>query len=270
MLFLLLAVILKAFFIDAYSIPTSSMKNTLIDGDFVIISKASYKLSTPSTIPFTGIKITQSDLITFSKPSREDVIIFQLPQQILQPDSNHTFHYVKRIVGVPGDSLQIINKEIFINNRKVKPPKEAAIDFVNVTRAGIQDERIFPQNRKWNPDNYGPIRIPAIGDTIQINHKSLSDWKLLINMEQGVGSLSAEGTVININQNPIREYVIQKDYYFVMGDNRDDSYDSRFFGFIPEDAIIGKVKFIYWSVRDDPNLSFPRTIRFNRFFKSID
>lgn len=246
------------------------MKNTLIEGDFVIVSKSSYKLSSPSSIPFTGIKLAKSDLISFSKPSRDDIIVFQLPQQVLQPDSVHAIHYVKRIVGVPGDTLKIINKEIFINNRKLRPPKESAIDLINITRAGVEDERIFPQNRKWNADNYGPIRIPAMGDTIQITPKSVSDWKLLINMEQGLGSLSVEGTVINLHQKPIREYVIKKDYYFVMGDNRDDSYDSRFFGFIPEDAIIGKVKFIYWSVRNDPNLSFPGTLRFDRFFKSID
>lgn len=246
------------------------MKNTLVDGDFVIVSKVAYKLSTPSEIPFTGIKLSQSDILSFSKPSRGDVVVFRLPSEILNQESEYSSHLVKRIIGVPGDTLKITDKEIFINNRKFKPPKEASIDFINITKSGIADERIYPSRRKWNTDNYGPIKVPAVGDTISINPKTIEDWKLIINYEQGIGSLSEEGTVINLHQKPIREYVIKQDYYFLLGDNRDDSIDSRFFGFIPEDAILGKVKFIYWSLRQGPTSSFPGNIRFDRIFKSIE
>lgn len=265
-----LALILKAFFIDAYRIPTGSMRNSLIEGDFVIVYKSSYKLSTPAAIPFTGIPLSQSNLISFSKPSRGDIVVFQMPLDLLNLDEFQNNHMVKRIVGVPGDTLKIIDKELIINNRKVNLPKEASIDILNVQRSGIADERIFPPSKKWNPDNYGPIYIPAMKDTIKIDHKSIKDWELLINLEQGIGALSVEGTVINLKNKPIREYVIKKDYYYVMGDNRDDSFDSRFFGFVPEDAIVGKVKFVYWSVREDSSLGFPGNIRFNRIFKSVE
>lgn len=245
------------------------MKHSLMEGDFVVVYKSSYKLSTPASIPFTGIKLSQSNLISFSKPSRGDVVVFQLPSALLNADDQPDNHLVKRIVGVPGDTLKIVNKEIFINNRKMRPPKEAIIDMVNLKRSGIADDRIFPPNRKWNTDNYGPIKIPAMGDTINVDHKSIKDWELLISLEQGIGTLSVEGTVINIKNKPVREYVLKSDYYFVMGDNRDDSIDSRFYGFVPESAIIGKVKFVYWSMRIDSTLSFPGNIRFDRIFKSV-
>lgn len=242
----------------------------MIEGDFVVVYKSSYKLSTPATIPFTGIKLTQSNLISFSKPGRGDVVVFQMPSDILTEEETHNNHIIKRIVGAPKDTLKIINKEIFINNRRLDPPKEASIDILNIKKAGLADDRIFPPNRKWNTDNYGPIRIPAMGDTIQLTPKNIKDWELLINLEQGLGSVSVEGTVVNIRNRPVRDYVVKKDYYFVMGDNRDDSFDSRFFGFVPEDAIVGKVKFVYWSVREDTTLSFPGNIRFNRVFKSVE
>jgi signal peptidase I len=246
------------------------MKHSLIEGDFVIVYKSSYKLSTPATIPFTGIKLSQSNLISFSKPSRGDVVVFQMPLDLLQSDDLNNNHMVKRIVGVPGDTLKIVDKEVFINNRKLNLPKEATVDILNIKRSGLADERIFPADRKWNSDNYGPLRIPAMKDTIHLNPKNIKDWELLINIEQGLGSVSVEGTVINVRNRPVRDYVIKKDYYFVMGDNRDDSFDSRFFGFVPEDAIVGKVKFVYWSVRNDSSLSFPGNIRFDRIFKSVE
>lgn len=246
------------------------MKNSLLEGDFIIISKASYKLSTPAFIPFTNIKLSQTNLISFSKPSRNDVVVFQFPPDLVRIDTITNNHLIKRVIGLPGDSLYIRNKEIYIDGRKLRPPKESLVDLINIKKAGVPDTEIFPPGRRWNSDNYGPIHIPAKGDTIEINSKTIEDWKLIINLEQGLGSVSTEGTVVNINNKPVREYVIKKDYYFLLGDNRDDSYDSRYFGFVPEDAIIGKAKFIYWSLRNDPSLSFPGNIRFDRFFKSIE
>lgn len=245
------------------------MKNTLLEGDFIFINKASYKLSTPAFIPFTKVKLSQSDLISFSKPGNGDVIIFQHPDDLLNPEIEYPAHLIKRIVALPGDTIQIINKELYVNNRKVRPPKEALIDLFNIKKAGSADENIYPDGRKWNTDNYGPIRVPAKGDSIQITPKNISDWQYLISLEQGVGSLSIEGTVINLHKVPVRDYLIRNDYYFVLGDNRDDSIDSRFFGFIPEDAIIGKAQFVYWSLRTDSALSFPGNIRFDRMFKSV-
>ncbi len=196
-------------------------------------------------------------------------MFFIHPEDLLDPDLEYPVHFIKRIVALPGDTVKIINKELFINDRKIRPPKEALIDLLNIKKAKIADENIYPGGRKWNTDNYGPIRVPAKGDTIQINPKNIDDWQYIISLEQGVGSLSVEGTVINLHGVPIREYVITNDYYFVLGDNRDDSIDSRFFGFVPEDAIVGEAKFIYWSLRNDSTLSFPGNVRFDRMFKSI-
>lgn len=241
-----------------------------MEGDFLIVSKAAYRLSTPAFIPFTHIKLTQSNLISFSKPGRNDIVVFKYPLEMLGVDSLGYNDLIKRIVGMPGDTIKIENKEIYLNSKKIRQPKEALLNAVNMKRKGIEEDGIFPSGRRWNSDQYGPIRIPAKGDTITLTPKNINDWQVLINLEQGLGSVSVEGTVVNINGKPVREYVINNDYYFLIGDNRDDSFDSRYFGFVPEDAIIGKAKFIYWSVRNDSSLSFPGNIRFNRFFKSIE
>lgn len=261
--------ILKGFFIDAFKIPTGSMKNTLIEGDFVLLNSFAYNLKTPSTIPFTNYPIPNVNLISFSKPSAGDVVVFKYPPISEAMDSGAIQYYVKRVVGLPGSVVTIKNKEVFIDDHKISFPDECIVDKSNINNSGRIDDRIFPSGYRWNSDNYGPIRVPAKGDTIKIDSRTIKNWVMLVSIEQGQGSVSVEGTVVNINNRPVREYIVEKDYYFVLGDNRDDSLDSRYIGFIPEDVIEGRVSMIYWSVKDDSTKNFPSNIRFNRVLKSV-
>jgi signal peptidase I len=267
------ALIIKMFFIEADVIPTGSMENTLLAGDFILVNKSAYEISTPRFIPLTNISIPQVSIIKTSAPKLNDVIVFRYPgnPDEIQPDDEIDF--IKRIIGCPGDTLQIINKVVFVNGKKIPLPPDAVITQSYILGNGLSDKRIFPPGKKWNSDNYGPIVIPEKGMTINLNLKNIDEWGVMIDREQGQNTVNIEGTVITIKGSPVRKYVFTKNYYFVMGDNRDDSMDSRFWGFLPEDNIIGKAFLIYWSwelpVVFKSLPAFYHSIRWERIFKSI-
>ena len=270
---LFVTLILRSFFIAAYKIPTGSMKNMLLPGDFLIISKADYKLTTPKFIPFTHIKIPQISLFNISKPKLYDVIVFNLPSEYYSNIKDIKLNLVKRVVGLPGDTLQLINRNLYINFKRIDPPLTVYYSNSKIFSNGIRENGVFPRNKKWNTDNYGPLIIPQKGDIIKLNLKNINYWKKLINSETDSIGVSIEGTVININGKPVREYTLKQDYFFVMGDNRDNSLDSRFWGFVPENHILGKALIIYWSVDLDTSFSsldeYYDTIRFDRIFLGI-
>ena len=269
---LLTAIILKSFLIEADKIPSASMRNTLLPGDFILVNRAAYSLYTPRFFPLTDIKIPWINLINFSRPKVNDVIVFQFPGYEGEINPGENIDYIKRIIGVPGDTIQIINKNVFVNGNKLLFPSTALIDSVHFIKKGISDNRIYPPGKGWNEDNYGPIIIPKKGMTIPLNAENINEWQLLIDREYNKYVVSVEGTVININGKPERKYTIKNNYYFVMGDNRDDSMDSRFWGFVPYKNIIGKAVVIYWSVNDnqqDGVFGFFNEVRWNRIFKAI-
>jgi len=130
------------------------------------------------------------------------------------------------------------------------------------------DFQIFPniENYGWNMDNYGPLWIPSKGTTVKLNIENLPLYRMIIENYEG-NTLRVTDSVIYINEQITSEYTVKMDYYFMMGDNRHRSADSRFWGFVPEDHIVGKPKFIWLST--DKEKRFPGTIRFNRMFKIV-
>lgn len=182
---MLLAFAIRVFVVQAFKIPSGSMIPTLLVGDHILVSKLSYGLQWPGDCrvklalpPVTCY--TTKYLIRFGQPQRGDVIVFRYPE-----DEEKDF--IKRIVGVPGDVVQIRNKTVYVNG--VAVPDQAYTQRID---PGIIDGAINPR------DNYGPVTVP--------DHA-----------------------------------------YFVMGDNRDQSLDSRFWGFVREDKIKGRALRIYWS-----------------------
>jgi signal peptidase I len=262
---------LRTFIIEAFRIPTGSMENTLIPGDFIIVNKAAYSFHLPRNIPVFNLEAKRIKFFNLGEPERNDVVVFKFPDNY-QNKYYLNFYLVKRVVGEPGDVVQIINKEVFVNGKKVKLPGTALIDSSNVSFYGRREHGIFPEDKNWNRDNYGPITVPKKGLTIALNNKNINEWQTLINQEHGKNAVSVEGTVININGKPVRKYTFKKNYYFVLGDNRDNSLDSRFWGFVPKDYIIGKAEIIYWSWNPGKTSSLINrfsTIRFNRMFSTI-
>ena len=246
------------------------MANTLIPGDFVLVNIAAYKINTPSEIPILGSPVHSFNLFDTGKPQINDLVLIELPGFYTSKYSTLYSHHIKRIIAGPGDTLQIINKKIFVNGIEKFLPSTAKHSFNNTKPKGVEAEGIFYKGSGWNSDNYGPIVVPSEGDTIPINPQNIHIWKQLIVLEYNDLVVREEGSVVTIDDKPAQYYVVQKDHYFVIGDNFDNSRDSRYFGFVNEDLILGKVMFIYWSM--DPygkNKSFFSRIRWNRIFKGF-
>ncbi|HSD62752.1 MAG TPA: signal peptidase I [Ignavibacteriaceae bacterium] len=266
---LVLALLVKSFFLDAFRIPTGSMENTLVVGDNILVNKVAFSFHTPRYIPMTSISIPSADIFSTSSPDRGDVIIFKFPYGAGESNLN----LVKRIVGLPGDTIQIIKQQVYVNGLENNYPQYAKLDRINKMPSGAPERGIFPADSNWNKDNYGPMVVPRKGELVELNAKNAVLWKSLIDRELGKNTLSVEGTVVTIEGKPVHGYTLTKDYYFVLGDNRENSMDSRYWGFVPEDTIIGKAFMIYWSwdpyvpSRKFYNLIEP--LRFGRLFKII-
>jgi len=185
---ILLALFIRTFVVQAFKIPSGSMLPTLQIGDHLLVSKFIYGVK----MPFSG-----ATLIPLKDPQHGDVVVFKYPK-------DRSIDYIKRVIGVPGDTLEIRNKQVYINNEPIEDP-----------HAHFSSPAIMRGNPR---DNLSPITIP-------------------------------EGKV------------------FVMGDNRDNSHDSRFWGFVDQKDILGKAFIIYWSWDiSEPLLSLDRltSIRWGR------
>jgi len=271
-LVLILALILKAFVVDAFKIPTGSMKDTLLEGDFLLVNKTAYAISTPHQIPFIGKRLSRTELILTSKPKFNDVIAFEIPANVYDPASEEYSVLIKRIIGLPGDTLEIKDQELYINRKKYRTPSFIKLNLKDAQAENINKD-LFPYNNKWSLDNYGPIVIPKKGMKVELDAQNILLWQNAINTDYGKKIISVEGTVINLNNQPIREYVFEKDYYFLLGDNRGNSIDSRYFGYIPEEWIIGKAFMIYFSqlpVQSSGISDYFNSIRFSRLMQSIE
>ncbi len=232
-------------------------------------------------------------------------------------------NYVKRCIGIAGDTLQVINAQVYINGKPEKNPEERQLKYFvktngspinpkilqkyNITEGGqIADNfndywffltkknagklksfsnvvdihpiiategtwntRIFPHDSlyQWNEDFFGPLYIPKKGATIKLTLNNLPLYRRVIDVYEN-NDLQVKNGIIYINGKPAQSYTFKMNYYFMMGDNRHNSADSRFWGFVPEDHVVGKVKFIWFSTDKDRDLF--HAIRWNRIFTYFD
>ena len=329
--------LLRTFLIEAYTIPTSSMEKSLLIGDFLFVSKVSYGPRTPMTplalplmhhtIPGTNkksyletIRVPYNRMVGLGEIKRNDCVVFNYPAEKLGRPVDKKENYIKRCVGMPGDTLLIKDGDLFVNNSiheeskgmkkqyqyRVKAKSKLNLDMLkekyDVTESGsagrgeyyltltknnrdivngfstvkeierivYEDDQsdIFPQdeNITGNVDNQGPIIIPKKGMRLKITTKNISLYKDVIERyEKNI--LKIENDVIYINDISVDYYTFQMNYYWMMGDNRHNSADSRYWGFVPEDHIVGKALFIWMSWnRNGKGLA---KIRWNRLFRSV-
>ncbi|MCX7797736.1 MAG: signal peptidase I [Melioribacter sp.] len=257
----LAALLIKTFLIETSRVPTGSMEKTILIGDFLFVNKFIYGSTSPRTIPFTNITLPYFQLPPIREPKRYDIVVFEYPGDRDELKPVEINNYVKRCIGLPGDTIEIVDKVVFINGKEAWIPPH--IQYLNpyVTPKGVANPRIFPKGSNFNEDNYGPIVVPKKGDVIPLNVETVEKWRTIIDREFGRRVVSVQGDQVYIDGKPVNSYTLKKDYYFMLGDNRDDSADSRFWGFVPRDKIVGQAFLIYWS--------WDSTIPFSDFFRLI-
>ncbi len=256
------------FIIQNTRIPTGSMEDTILVGDFVLVNKFIYGSSSPRYIPFTEISLPYFTLPAFKDPKPTDIVVFEYPGDRDQLEPNEKgVNYVKRCIGIPGDTVEIRDKVVFVNGKEFwRPP------YIKYYRGmfgpnlrplpkGYAEPRIFPPGMPWNEDNYGPLVVPKKGMTIPINIYNVEQWRTTIDREFRKRVVEIRGNTVYIDGHPASSYTFKKDYYFMMGDNRDDSLDSRFWGFVPRDAVVGEAFIILFS--------WDRDIPFSELFKLL-
>jgi len=353
------ATIVHTYFMQPFTIPTSSLEKTLLVGDFLFVSKFHYGARVPKTavafpmvhdtIPVLGIKsylnkpqIPYLRFPGFEDIERNDIVVFNWPvdtvRKFFDRSGKHydkpidkKSNYVKRAVGVPGDSLSVVDGYVHINGEQLELPDRAKPQFSYIGKtkgnrfdpynlyklyditdgfgylenngffiqslseeslerfknhpnvasieryvdsAGVKKASLFPNDgkRNWNNDNLGPIYIPKKGVTVDITPESMAYYKEIIETYEGSewgidNKLQVNGTQVLLNGQPIDSYTFNQDYYWMMGDNRNNSEDSRTWGYVPANHIVGKPVFIWLSW--DSNASGFNKIRWDRVFTTV-
>ena len=225
-------------------------------------------------IPGDTLKITGGKVYINNKPQKNYEGI-QYSYEVVTDGSTMNRRKLEKM----GISRTDIKRVINSNNVWEMPLTIDNVESINNLRnvvsvnkiilpAKYYDFSVFPHNRKypWNLDNFGPMYVPRKGTTIKIDTANLPLYKRIINRYEK-NDLLVENGKIFINGTQTDQYEFKMDYYWMMGDNRHSSLDSRFWGFVPEDHIVGKPKFIWLSI--DKNKRFVKKLRFNRLFKGI-
>jgi signal peptidase I len=369
------ATLVHTYFMQPFTIPSSSLEKTLLVGDYLFVSKFHYGARTPmtsvalpmvhDTIPFVGTKsyLNTPQLPYFRIPGfqeikRNDIVVFNWPVDTLvdirpgfmrgsvQKPIDKKSNYVKRCVGLPGDSLSVVDGYVYINGEQNILPDRAKIQFVyeviskkplikverggrvynepnpviydrfkisDISFAGMDqstglikqrvhmseavasqlealsdvvsvtklknrngnfDRSVFPYSVDYanNNDYFGPIYIPEAGATVSITPETLPLYRRIIEVYEGLElgltqKIEVRDNEVLLNGSPISQYTFKMNYYWLMGDNRDNSQDARSWGFVPENHVIGKPVFIWLSL--DANKKGFSKIRWERMFTTV-
>ncbi|MFY0604744.1 MAG: signal peptidase I [Flavobacteriaceae bacterium] len=401
------ATMVHTYFMQPYTIPSSSLEKTLLVGDYLFVSKFHYGARVPMTtvaapmlhdtlpiinkksylyeddmekkdnawinklqLPYMRLpgfqKIKRNDIVVFSWPADTVHQFFKTPDKRIRKPIDKRSNYVKRCVGIPGDSLSVVGGYVYINGKKTELPDRAKLQFfytyesketnasipaflrynepgmgiyriatkywkdprvqeafkkeaylvkisgdslytevsgglsqelfdklgmslvrnkinINMTQQEVErlqkytntisvkklpykaSNDIFPQikNNGWSQDNLGPIYIPEAGKTVEINTKTIPFYKKIID-EYENNELLVDGDVIYINGLKATSYTFKQDYYWMIGDNRNNSEDSRYWGFVPFNHVVGKPVMVWFSW--DSKTS---SIRWDRMFTTV-
>lgn len=242
---LLIVMVINGILIASFVVPTGSMENEVLPGDFLFVNRFIYGGSSPQTIPFFNIPLPYFTLPGLRDPQKGDVIVFIFPGGRSDVKARDFQYYLKRCVATAGDTLQIINTKIYINGVEQPLPESAKFDPLLSTPSSGDASQTFPDGYGFTRDNWGPMRIPQKGDIIPLNDSTYRAWRIFV-MREG-HEVERNGEIINVDGKPVTSYTVERDYCFGMGDNRWNSLDSRYWGFVPMDDVIGTPLIVYWS-----------------------
>lgn len=266
-------VFITAAIVEGSIVPTPSMESTILVGDRLFINKFVFGASTPTYIPFTNFELPYFRLPSFREPQRNEIIVFRYPGDKNQLVDDVVEFWVKRCIGLPGDTVVIKNKVIYVNGKQNLIPANVLYQLKPIKKKGVRNSNIFPISENWNEDNYGPLVIPKKGEIVNLTIDNIHKWKMLINREIKENVISIDGNKIRINGKVSDSYILKQDYYFMIGDNRDNSLDGRFWGFVPRENIVGTPMIIFWSW--DSSIPFYKpldllsSVRFDRIAKLV-
>ena len=223
--FVLLLRLVQARVADVCRCPTDSMENAIMAGDRLVVRKTQ--------------EINRGDVFVFNHPSGENLQL------------------VKRCIGLPGDTVRIVKGAIYINGQIGKA-------ILSVRKSSFDFPLEFPlQSLGWDVNNFGPVVTPAKGLTVGLDSANMNLYRNVIQFE-GREASCKEG-IFYIDEQPATEYTFRTNGYFVLGDNRGNSLDSRHWGFVSEELVVGRVVMVYFS-RDAAR----RSIRWERTGRRIE
>jgi signal peptidase I len=260
---------LNSFVLASFEVPTGSMENEIMTGDFLFVNKFIYGGTTPRNIPGTNIRLPWFRVPALRHVERGDVIVFEFPGQRDEIQSPEFLFYLKRAIALAGDTVEVINRQVYVNGKPAPIPRHIKFDSFNIMPKGFPDPygRIFPKGATFNEDNWGPVVIPSKGDIIPLTLSNLDQWRVFIIREGHTVRVDDTKNIL-IDGAPAVSYEVNRNYLFGMGDHRDNSLDGRFWGFIPEENLVGTPIIVYWSW--DPNIQLTSlldkiaSIRFGR------
>jgi signal peptidase I len=245
---------LNSFVLASFEVPTGSMENEIMAGDFLFVNKFIYGGTTPRTIPFTNVRLPWFRVPALRHVERGDVIVFEFPGQREEIQSPEFMFYLKRCVALSGDTVQVANRILYVNGKPAPIPRNMKFNNMNPRPAGWADPKIFPRDMPFNEDFWGPVVVPRKGDTVELSASTYVRWATFIGREGHRTRIDERGRV-TVDGLPVTKYVVERNYLFGMGDNRDNSLDSRFWGFIPEENLVGSPIIVYWSWDPDTPLT---------------
>ena len=258
-----LFVVMQIFLFSSFKIPSNSMEPGLIAGDYVLVNKlipgarlfnvfASLRGEQVQIVRLPGLReIRRNDVVVFNYP---------YPNNLDRIEMHMMKYYIKRCLGLPGDSLSIVNGYYRVNGIFEPVGNIEGQELFSVqSNKMLKDAGLywsFPKDSliSWNVKNFGQLYLPRKGDVIDMNRENISIYRKLIEWETGQ---KLDPRIVS--------YTFQKNYYFVAGDRIEDSQDSRYWGLLPEEFIVGKATFIWRSMNPQT-----RGVRWDRICSRIE